>query len=609
MSIHLVANNTEQSRTVSWTMDLTFVLVEQYLLVSDATSIIGDITKVTLAPTETFANLSSFPKNSKLIVTLTQVDANLGTRKSLAVTLDSLQIPLRPTLVSATGIDKGIAVSFTVPEDSPTATQLVIILTNAIDDMASFETAMPSLGANGRYELSVTSEEMSIIQDNDPTPYEVSIMLRSNNGDSDVSNVLSATPSNLPNAPNLISVETGGSGSATATWDAPIDSAYWTATAVTLYVYNNSTFSTTEHLVTPLTSTSKTINYLTNGTSYSFYLKYSNAVGEGQSSNTTSFTPYDKPDPVGDFTVAGFISSQNLSIYQTTPSQYLVVFGRITTTRTTPNATTYTMNGNGATITGYNIYNDSGALLQFFPYQELQSGDTQFLNITTNYFTGNGLIPIGSTFNYYCRTVAVSADGVRVLSDPVTAIFTVHSNPLAVTDLTAVGLDQSISLSWSASITRGNPIQIYSIRDINNVEVSNTTSTNYTITNLPNGVAQTYTVVAVTQSDRQIATNLYESVESQDSPSATATPHKAPVIENVTINGLVMTLSITDNGLPATNVTAFAVDNTGNSAIIQEALRNNNQVTFRAPLTNITSYMVFVTNSPNKMSNIVYQVT
>jgi len=265
------------------------------------------------------------------------------------------------------------------------------------------------------------------------------------------------------------------------------------------------------------------------------------------------------------------------------------------------------MSGNGATITGYNIYTQFGALLQFVPYQELQSGNTQPFNITGDYF-GDGTTPLGSTFNYQCRTVAVSADGVTVLSDPVVSIFTLHSNPLAVTDLTAVGLDQSISLSWTASTTRGNPIQKYSIRNSSNVELYNTTSTNFTISNLANGLAQTYKVVAVTQSDRTYLEASNQNVESQNNPSATAIPHKAPVIDNVTINGLVMTLSITDNGLPATNVTAFAVDNTGNSAIIQQPLGSNNQVTFSAPLANITSYMVFVTNSTNKMSNIKYLV-
>ena len=259
------------------------------------------------------------------------------------------------------------------------------------------------------------------------------------------------------------------------------------------------------------------------------------------------------------------------------------------------------MSGNGATITGYNIFNELNMLEQFVPKnQALPSGQSQ-----TFYFTRT--VEVGKSYTYSCKTVAVSADGNTVESDALTSTFTIHSSPYAVTNLVATGLNEAISLSWNASVTNGFPIQKYSIRNSSNVELFNTTSTAYTITGLTNGIAQTYKVVAVTQSQRSIGTNNIYTTESSNNPSATATPHKAPVIDNVSINGLIMTLSITENGLPASNVVAFAVDNTGSSAIIQQALVNN-QVTFSAPLASITSYMVFVTNSTNKMSNIKYLV-
>ena len=121
--------------------------------------------------------------------------------------------------------------------------------------------------------------------------------------------------------------------------------------------------------------------------------------------------------------------------------------------------------------------------------------------------------PLGSTFTYTCKTVAVSADGNTVLSDPVSSTFTLHSNPSPVTNLVAMGLDQSISLSWNASVTNGFPIQKYSIRNSSNVELFNTTSTQYLITGLTNGIAQTYKIVAVTQSYRNLGTNNYNTIE------------------------------------------------------------------------------------------------
>ena len=114
------------------------------MLVTDATSSILDMTRVSLSHTATSADLSSFPGNHKLIVRLEQVDADGSTLKSPAVTLSALQIPLTPTLVSATGIDKGIVASFTIPQGSPTATQVVMIVTD-LNDMASIEKTMPAV--------------------------------------------------------------------------------------------------------------------------------------------------------------------------------------------------------------------------------------------------------------------------------------------------------------------------------------------------------------------------------------------------------------------------------------------------------------------------------
>ena len=591
------------NRSVSWEPVADFAIAEQYLLVTDATTAAADMTKISLLITATFADLSSqFPKNNKLIVRLEQVSSSNQKQKSAAVTLPALQIPLTPTLVSATGIDSGIVVSFTVPQGSPLAQEVVVILTDlTLTDMTSVEKIMPNVMVNGSYQVSVTSSDTTFIEINSSKSYEVSVMLRNTAGDSGVSNVLSATPSNLPNAPTIVSVVSAGSGRATATWSAPSDSSYWTTTAIKLYVYQTSLgeSSKTFQTVSPLTASSKTISNLTNGTSYTFYVTYSNSAGEGEKSNQISFIPYGIPSTAGDFLVSGFQSISIIEIISSRPTE-ISINGIIAPTRTPPNSRAYVMTGNGATITGYNIYNELNMLEKFVPKEELTDGYSQ-----TFYF--NKVVEVGKSYTYSCKTVAVSADGNTVLSDALTSTFTIHSSPYAVTNLVATGLNEAISLSWNASVTNGFPIQKYSIRNSSNVELFNTTSTQYLITGLTNGIAQTYKIVAVTQSDRNLGTNDYITIESENSPSATATPHKAPVLNNVTINGLVMTLSITDNGLPATNVTAFAVDATGHSAIIQQALVNNT-VTFSSPLTNIASYMVFVSNSTNQISNIKYLV-
>ena len=601
----------DADRIVTWTMDANFVVEEQYLLVTVATNNTMDLTKIHIPSTATSYDLSSFGKFHKILVKLEQVSPTGDVLKSSTITLPALQIPHKPTLVTVIGINDGLVASFNIDANSPLATQVVMIVTD-LDDMATIEKTMPQVKVNGQFQVTVTSADMALIQANANKNYEVSLLLRNNVGDSEVSIVLSATPTNLPNAPTLLSVSRDGNDVAAATWSPPNDSAYWTATNVDIFYYKTVEASTllesqhTKQAVTPVTATMATITGLTNGTSYSFYVKYSNSYGLGEKSNTMTFTPYGLPDPVGDFIVDGYINPTNLASYQSNPRN-LQLNGTIITSRTTPNARPYTMNANGATITGFNIYNELGALLTFVPFQSLPSGVGQGFNFSGALF-GDDITPLGSTFTYGCRTVAITADGVTVLSNLVNTTFTLHSNSLPVTNLIAIGLDQAINLSWNASITKGKPILRYSIRDANNFEVFNTQSTTYTIPNLINGVANTFSVVAVTESDRLLANTVFSTVETLNNLSVTATPFKAPVINSVSINNLTMTLNITANGLPATNVTVFAVDSNSISAFIQEPLVNN-QVSFTGTqLTNIASYMVFVTNSAGKMSNIMYQV-
>ena len=192
MVLTLTANNDD--RIVTWVMDQTFAVDEQYLLVSIANNNVMDMVKIILSSDATSADLSQFGKSSKVLVKLEQLDVTGNTLKSPTITLPALQIPLTPVLESAFGIDDGIVALFTVPTGSPPATQVIMIVNN-LDDMASIEKTMPSVMVNGFYKVSVTSAEMSIIQVNSSSSYEVSLMLRSDACDSDVSNVLSATPS------------------------------------------------------------------------------------------------------------------------------------------------------------------------------------------------------------------------------------------------------------------------------------------------------------------------------------------------------------------------------------------------------------------------------
>jgi hypothetical protein len=101
------------------------------------------------------------------------------------------------------------------------------------------------------------------------------------------SNALSATPATVPGAPTLTSA-TRGNGQVTLVWTAPANG----GAAITQYT---ASASPGPALCSTNGATSCTVTGLTNGTTYSFTVTATNAVGTGPASNSLSATPATAP--------------------------------------------------------------------------------------------------------------------------------------------------------------------------------------------------------------------------------------------------------------------------------------------------------------------------
>ena len=106
----------------------------------------------------------------------------------------------------------------------------------------------------------------------------------------------SAKPATVPGAPTLASA-TGGNGSATLIWNAPDSNG---GSAVTGYTATASPGGAT----CSVTGLGCTIGGLTSGTSYSFTVRATNAIGTGAPSNALSATPGQPPSAPRSLTAA-----------------------------------------------------------------------------------------------------------------------------------------------------------------------------------------------------------------------------------------------------------------------------------------------------------------
>lgn len=291
------------------------------------------------------------------------------------------------------------------------------------------------------------------------TSYDVRVRVVNAIGDGDPTDPVSATPSALPGAPGSV-VATGGPGTATATWAAPLDDGGAAVESYTISVYAQAAGGS------PIASCSTTdltgcdVVGLTNGVTVYVDVSAENATGSGPASAPRqAVTPLAVPE---------------VSIGSVKPTQTAL------------------------TITA-DVDDLGGAAISDYEYQ-LDGGDWVSTGSGANPFTISGL---EFATAYEIRIRATSAAGVGPASDPVTA--TPSSAPGAPVAFAAASGPQSAVLTWSAPVSDGGqPITDYVVQYATSPSGpfltfadGTSTSTTATVTGLVDTTAYVFRVAAV----------------------------------------------------------------------------------------------------------------
>ena len=219
---------------------------------------------------------------------LKAVNARGESSASSSVSVTPSTIPSSPTSLSASAGDGSATISFTPGANGGNAITNYQYSTDGTNYTALFPTD--------------TSSPITINGLTNGTSYTIYLKAVNPNGVSSASSSVTVTPSTIPSAPTSLSAS-AGDGSATISFTPGANG----GNAITNYKYSIDG-STYTDLSPSDASTPITISGLTNGTSYTIYLKAVNANGDSSASTSVSVIPSQPPvsssdtsDPVGFF--------------------------------------------------------------------------------------------------------------------------------------------------------------------------------------------------------------------------------------------------------------------------------------------------------------------
>ena len=219
---------------------------------------------------------------------LKAVNARGESSASSSVSVTPSTIPSSPTSLSASAGDGSATISFTPGANGGNAITNYQYSTDGTNYTALSPTD--------------TSSPITINGLTNGTSYTIYLKAVNPNGVSSASSSVTVTPSTIPSAPTSLSAS-AGDGSATISFTPGANG----GNAITNYKYSIDG-STYTDLSPSDASTPITISGLTNGTSYTIYLKAVNANGDSSASTSVSVIPSQPPvsssdtsDPVGFF--------------------------------------------------------------------------------------------------------------------------------------------------------------------------------------------------------------------------------------------------------------------------------------------------------------------
>ncbi|MFN8169603.1 MAG: fibronectin type III domain-containing protein [Candidatus Nanopelagicales bacterium] len=311
---------------------------------------------------------------------------------------------------------------------------------------------------------------------NRPTPVTGLPRVKAISAGAFFSAAVTGTPTSAPGSPTAVSA-TAGAGSATVSWTPPADDG---GAAITGYTVTASPGGVTATAAAGATST--TVPGLTNGTSYTFTVRATNASGDSPASQpSAAVTPVAPPSPPTN--VAGASRVGAVRVTWAPPTDL-----------------------GGLPVTQYLV-------------RTVETGAVRTVAGTATAVLISGL-SAGTPYSF--TVVARNAAGDSPASAPSAAVVPASGPPDAPTDVAAVAGSTKASVSWTPPVgTGGVAISSYTVTASPGGRKATVAAplTTATVTGLSNGTSYTFTVVAK---------NVANQTSVASSPSAPVTPATLP---------------------------------------------------------------------------------
>ena len=341
------------------------------------------------------------------------------------------------------------------------------------------------------------------------TSYTFTVAATNSAGTSLPSSASSAvTPATTPDAP-LYAIATSSTGAATVSWTAPTSNGGATISGYSVTDGSGDTCSTSGALTCTVTG-------LSAGSTYSFTIAATNAVGTGVASAPSNSVTLP--------TVPGAPTG----VIATPGSHYATV------TWSAPSVT------GGAPIIGYTVSDGVG--------------DT----CTTSGATACTVSGLTNGTSYTFTVRATNAVGDSAASAASIAV-TPATVPGAPTSVTVVAHNQSVTVSWAAPSNGGASISSYSVTD-GSGDVCSSSALSCTVSGLTNGTSYTFTVSATNSVGTGASSGSSASVTPITVPNAPTT-----VIATASINAVALSWNAPSNNGGAAVSSYSATDGSGDT--------------------------------------------